>query len=289
MTYANKVFISYSHDNEKHKQWVLKLAEYLQCNGVDTVLDQWDLTLGADISKFMESGLSKSQRVLIVCTDKYIEKANAGEGGVGYEKMIVTAEMMSDIDTSKFIPVVRNVVTARKLPTFMGSRLYIDLSDPNDNDSNRIKLLRELLGEPEVQKPALGKSPFLKSMPISGEDRRLETNVNSVLENLSDTSDIENLTIWLTLLDSEPYNEELRFIGMKWLHVNEGSPQWAQVLLRLIKVEPHNEELRYLGLKWLHVYENEPMWTQVWKGLIDADPHNEELRHLGQKKLHTNI
>ena len=289
MTNESKVFISYSHDNEKHKQWVLILAEYLQTNGVDTVLDQWDLTLGSDISKFMESGLSKSQRVLIVCTDKYIEKANAGHGGVGYEKMIVTAELMSNLDTSKFIPVVRNVVTERKLPTFMGTRLYIDLSDSHDNDSNRIRLLRELLGEPAVQKPPLGESPFLKNSSENDKAPLSEKKNTSTLARLSDSAEIENITIWMTLLKSEPYDKELRYLGMKWLHENEDSSHWAQVLLILIKVEPHNKELRYMGHKWLHEHEDAYLWTQVWTTLMNADPQNKELRYLGRKKLHEDI
>ena len=38
------VFVSYSHDSEAHKAWVLKLATDLRSNGVDAILDVWDLT-----------------------------------------------------------------------------------------------------------------------------------------------------------------------------------------------------------------------------------------------------
>ena len=38
-----KVFVSYSHDDEKHKEWVYKLSCDLVKNGIDTILDQWDL------------------------------------------------------------------------------------------------------------------------------------------------------------------------------------------------------------------------------------------------------
>ena len=43
---APKVFVSYSHDSQDHKDWVLKLATRLVANGVDVILDQWDLSLG---------------------------------------------------------------------------------------------------------------------------------------------------------------------------------------------------------------------------------------------------
>ena len=47
----------------------------------------------------MEEGLTKSDRVLVVCTPEYVRKADAGEGGVGYEKMIVTAQIVRDLGT----------------------------------------------------------------------------------------------------------------------------------------------------------------------------------------------
>ncbi len=92
MPEAPRVFVSYSHDSEVHKDWVLKLATDLRRNGVDASLDRWDVSPGGDISGFMERGLRGADRVVVVCSEKYVKKANAGEGGVGYEKMIVTAE-----------------------------------------------------------------------------------------------------------------------------------------------------------------------------------------------------
>ena len=80
-TIPPKVFVSYSHDNQPHKDWVLALATRLVANGVDVVLDQWDLTLGSDLARFMETGLTAAQRVLAVCSDPYVEKANARKRG----------------------------------------------------------------------------------------------------------------------------------------------------------------------------------------------------------------
>ena len=68
---APHVFISYSHDNQAHKDWVRHLAEKLQRNGVETILDQWDLRLGGDLPSFMEQGLAKATRILAICTDTY--------------------------------------------------------------------------------------------------------------------------------------------------------------------------------------------------------------------------
>ncbi len=96
MTAIPKVFISYSHDNDIHKQWVYNLACGLVENGIDTILDQWDVQLGSNLIRFMEHGLSNSDRVLVVCTDSYNKKSNDGFGGVGYEKIILTGELFID-------------------------------------------------------------------------------------------------------------------------------------------------------------------------------------------------
>ena len=155
-----KVFISYSHDSPEHKWWVSEIATRLRHNGIDAILDQWDLGPGDDITLFMESGLRDSDRVLVICTDTYVSKANAGEGGVGYERMIVTAELIQNLGTNKFIPVIRQASGEEKTPTFLGTRVYIDFRNESQFDAEFEKLLHELHREPIIKKPPLGKSPF---------------------------------------------------------------------------------------------------------------------------------
>lgn len=154
------VFISYSHDSEGHRDWVYKLACRLVESGVEVVLDQWEIQLGTNILKFMENGLANSDRVLVICTENYNKKSNAGLGGVGYEKNILTAEIFSFQDTNKFIPCIRGVSGQFKTPVCLGGRAYIDFTDDDGFESNLNQLLHELFGIPLRPKPALGKSPF---------------------------------------------------------------------------------------------------------------------------------
>ncbi|MDE0041498.1 MAG: toll/interleukin-1 receptor domain-containing protein, partial [Candidatus Poribacteria bacterium] len=155
-----KVFISYSHDSPEHKRWVSELGAKLPHNGIDAILDQWDLGPGDDITRFMESGLKNSDRVLVVCTDTYVSKANAGEGGVGYERMIVNAQLIQNLGTNKFIPVIRHASGEEMTPTFLATRMYIDLRDQSEFETEFNKLLHELHHVPIIQKPPLGKNPF---------------------------------------------------------------------------------------------------------------------------------
>lgn len=155
------VFISYSHDNDDHKDWVYKLACKLVENGVNTILDQWDVQLGSNLIAFMEKGLSNSDRVLIICTDNYNKKSNGGMGGVGYEKIILTGELFQDQDSTKFIPCIRNVTDKNKTPLSLSGRTYIDFSNDDAFEANLKQLLHELYEVPLKPKPELGKNPFL--------------------------------------------------------------------------------------------------------------------------------
>jgi len=147
---APKVFISYSHDTAQHKDWVRSLASALRTNGIDAVLDQWDLSPGQDMAAFMAGGIQTADRALLICTGPYVSKAEAGTGGVGYERLIVTAEVVGSIDTIKFIPIVRNNADARKVPTFLGPRMYIDFS----NDAEYSAKLEEASCRPNRQREA---------------------------------------------------------------------------------------------------------------------------------------
>jgi hypothetical protein len=158
---APKAFISYSHDSDDHKQWVLqKLANPLMENGVETALDLWDLKAGQDVAAFMTAGISESDRVIMVCSENYVHRANDRKGGVGYEGAIITGELVQNIDTQKFLPVIRANAAALKMPTYLGARKFIDFCNDADYVGKLEELLREIHGQPSIVKPPLGASPF---------------------------------------------------------------------------------------------------------------------------------
>lgn len=154
-----KVFISYSHDSAAHKQWVLEFATTLRNRGVDVILDQWDLKPGDDLPEFMEQNLVSAAFAVMVCTKRYVTKANAGEGGVGYEKMIMTSSSLSKISDNKVIPIIREN-GEHKVPTFLKTKLYIDFSSDEDIEFSFDELLRVVLNAPLYKKPEIGKDPF---------------------------------------------------------------------------------------------------------------------------------
>ena len=139
-----RVFISYSHDSAEHKKWVLDFATTLRNRGIDAVFDQWDLKPGDDLPHFMETELAQCDFVIMICSETYVAKANAGQGGVGYEKMIVTSSLLGKIDNNKIIPVVRQS-SGVILPTFLKTKLYINFSNDSEVEYSLDELLRHLL------------------------------------------------------------------------------------------------------------------------------------------------
>lgn len=154
------VFISYSHDSEEHKAWVLKLATNLRTHGVDAILDQWDLRLGTDLRFFMENGLSSSHLVLCVCSEDYVQKVNNGKGGSGYEGSIMTQALLQNATANYIIPIVRNNTSKQKVPFALGSKLYVDFSDDSQYFPKYQELLERIYGEDVKRKPPLGDNPF---------------------------------------------------------------------------------------------------------------------------------
>ena len=77
-----KVFISYSW---AVKDKVLDLADQLIKDGIQAIIDEYDLKPGNDKYAFMEQQVSDKsiKNVLIICDKTYTEKADHREGGVG--------------------------------------------------------------------------------------------------------------------------------------------------------------------------------------------------------------
>lgn len=155
-----KLFISYSWDTKEHKEWTLKIATDLRSHGVDVILDQWDARIGNDLPFFMEQGLTTSHIVLCICSEQYVQKANEGIKGVGYEKRILSTELLNNTNKNYIIPVIRNNSPSPKVPIFLSGIKYIDFDDVNYFNCY-CELLERIYNEDIKKKPPLGRNPFI--------------------------------------------------------------------------------------------------------------------------------
>lgn len=161
------VFISYSWDSDAHKNWVLQLATSLQQHGVKTLVDQWDVTPGMNLQQYMEYSVRTSDFVLLVCTPNYADKANRGDGGVGYEKSIITGEIFhaTGVDT-KFIPLLSEGRPTSSIPSFLASRVFIDFRKKDHFEDSLEELLRHIFDAPRNRRPPLGPPPAFASSSV---------------------------------------------------------------------------------------------------------------------------
>lgn len=160
---APKVFISYSWTSAKFREQVRLWADRIAADGVDILLDQYDLKEGHDKYAYMEQMVADSSvtHVLMFIDKRYSEKANARAAGVGTESQIISKEIYEKVAQSKFVPIACEFDEKGDpyLPIFAGSRIYIDFSSDEAVNRNWESLVRLLHGKPLHVKPQTGKPP----------------------------------------------------------------------------------------------------------------------------------
>lgn len=165
-----KTFISYSWDNEEHKKRVASIATRLRGDGVEVILDQWDVVPGDQLPEFMEREIRENDYILIMCTPKYKVKSDAREGGVGYEGDIMTAEVFSKGNNRKFIPVLVSGTWDASAPSWLVGKYYIDLSNDAHFERGYQDLITTIHGQ-RPKAPPIGKKPDLTENVVSGQQK----------------------------------------------------------------------------------------------------------------------
>lgn len=162
----SKVFISYSWEDDAHKEWVRSLTDSLLANGIDATLDQYDLSLGDRLPQFMEQSIAVSDYVLIICTPTYKQKSDNRSGGVGYEGHIISGELLTTGNERKFIPVIRKGTVHTAMPNCLSGKLGIDLASEQHYKTNFNDLITTLQGK--KKKPPVNNASYrVDAVPAS--------------------------------------------------------------------------------------------------------------------------
>jgi hypothetical protein len=156
-----KVFISYSPTSEEYKKKIREFAKMLRSHGIDATIDEWELAGGKDINVFMEKKIRDSDKVVIACDKNYSEKANNRSGGAGIETYIISPEVYSKHDQTKYIPVIfeKDIDGIAYVPDYLKTRYYYDFTDANMKYSEEM-LIRDIFGKPKYTKPPMGEVPL---------------------------------------------------------------------------------------------------------------------------------
>lgn len=157
-----KVFISYSHDSQEHKERVLALADRLREDGIDCNIDQYEDAPPEGWQRWMLNQVEASDYALIVCTQQYDRRFRGREEvgkGVTWEGGTVIQELYdAQSRNSKFIPVTFASEDSEFIPIPLRSTTHYRL----DTEDGYELLYRRLTNQPRTRKPGLGK---LRSLP----------------------------------------------------------------------------------------------------------------------------
>lgn len=170
-----KVFISYSWESKEHSDWVNSLADKLLADGIEAIIDNYDVSPGDRLPKFMESSIKDSDYVIIICTEEYKRKANNREKGVGYESHIISVELYNNHNDRKFIPIIRQGDFNTAVPTYLDGKLAIDLRGNPFNETSYKDLIASIFKF--KKKPKVGIRPYYldeyEPISIEGEDIKI--------------------------------------------------------------------------------------------------------------------
>lgn len=161
-----KVFISYSHDSNEHRERVLDLSNRLRTDGIDCEIDQYNPAPEQGWPRWMMQGIQQADYVLLVCTETYRKRLELeeeqGKGlGVKWEgSLIFNILYRNETFNRKFIPLVFDTENKAYIPDILFGYDYHDLSQPRGYDN----LYRHIRGTLGAEKPPLGKSRYTRTI-----------------------------------------------------------------------------------------------------------------------------
>jgi hypothetical protein len=167
-----RVFISYSHDSEPHREAVLALAQQLRAWGLDVRLDRFVPAPDEGWPRWMMAQVESADFVLLVCTATYRRRFEGKEAvgvgkGVTFEGLLATQHLYDgNTRSERFIPVIFEGTAETEIPIVL--RPYQRYTLPLDASARPGKLeplVRHLTDQPEIVAAPLGP---LKVLPPRG-------------------------------------------------------------------------------------------------------------------------
>ncbi|MFT5824425.1 MAG: hypothetical protein ACI8ZM_005693 [Crocinitomix sp.] len=158
-----EVFVTYSWDSEEHNDKVTSLTDHLRKKGFEAENDKFHAQKesATDFYKMMHQIMTDYQKVIIVLSKGYKEKAEQFKGGVGTEYNLI----IKDIENSpnKYILVSFEKVTDDIAPLALQGRQILDLS----NEENFNELYAKLKDEAIIEFSEVAKEkPIIKKKDI---------------------------------------------------------------------------------------------------------------------------
>jgi SEFIR domain len=181
-----ELFITYSWDNEEHIEKVVSFTNHLRDEGFDAEMDKLHTQneTATDFYKMMHQAMTNYEKVIVVLSKGYKEKAENFKGGVGNEYNLI----LKDIETqnNKYILVSFEPINDEITPLNFKGRHIFDLS----NKKNLNELYAKLQNVKTIEFSEVGtKKPIIEKTVIPKfaiQEQNLEVgNLNCSVDNSS--------------------------------------------------------------------------------------------------------
>ncbi|HWK06223.1 MAG TPA: SEFIR domain-containing protein [Puia sp.] len=156
-----RIFMSYAHDNDPHKQFVLDYSDSLiNPGGIDCWIDRYmeDTDMPEGWPFWMHKQIQAAKYILVVCSPKYLARfdRDPSEDGKGNGVKFESTLMLNDIYqngslNAKFIPVFVWPEDVKTIPAILQNQTHYDLSD----EQSREALYRRVTKQPRIVRPQI--------------------------------------------------------------------------------------------------------------------------------------
>lgn len=151
-----KVFISYSHDSQPHRDFVRGIADRLRNEGLECMIDQYINGFPPEgWLRWMENQVEAADFVLLVCTPLYLKRYRGeerdGGKGVTFEGVIISQHLYDNyFQSTKFIPLIPEHGSWQDVPTSLRRFGYYPM--PTDYEA----VYRMITGQAKYEVPDVG-------------------------------------------------------------------------------------------------------------------------------------
>ncbi len=163
-----RVFVSYAHDSEAHKERVLDFCEFLVASGIDAKVDQWDLDERRDWQQWATAQIRDADFVIVVASPACKQVGNGTgtpDGNLGMQSELRQLRELYHTDpatwTRRILPVVLPGGSVDDIPLFLQPNTADHFRVTSFSEAGAEDLLRVVTRQPPFIRPSPGPLPVL--------------------------------------------------------------------------------------------------------------------------------